>query len=152
LPAAYQRLVELVDAEPDRLSRDGAHGLLRQSGLESTFQALLRDAADLEVNVDVVASIILYHLLDGPVSERLSDAAHWAFCSLRNQAVEDSDNLRSVAEQAEQAAHIISALTGRNGLIGPSLVQALRRAAHVLPMLKHIEELTQRPKAHLMRT
>jgi len=152
LPAAYQRLVELVDAEPDRLSRDGALGLLRQSGLDSSFQAVLGDAADLEVNVDVVASIILYHLLDGPVSERLSEAAHWAFCSLRNQAVEDSDDLRSVAEQADQAAHMISALSGRNGLIGPSLFQALKRSASILPMLKHIEELANRPKAHMMRT
>jgi Ca-activated chloride channel family protein len=72
LPEPYRRLIELIEADPSRLSEAGALDLLTESGLAADFDEVFRQAASLGLNVDAIAAIVLARLLDGELGELLS--------------------------------------------------------------------------------
>ncbi|MFM7275438.1 MAG: hypothetical protein ACKO4A_16585, partial [Gammaproteobacteria bacterium] len=62
-PKPYRPLMELLCADPSRLSVEGALGLLTESGLRTRFEELLRLAEELGLRPEPIAAIILNGLL-----------------------------------------------------------------------------------------
>ncbi|MCC6869904.1 MAG: VWA domain-containing protein, partial [Burkholderiales bacterium] len=85
LPEAHRRLIALVDADASRLDVAGALALLTESGLAAEFDDLLRQAADLGVDVDTIAAIIVARLLGGPLNEFVFGGAEVALAVLRER-------------------------------------------------------------------
>lgn len=72
--ASLVRLI-LLEGGPTRLDEIARLDLLREAGVGSEFDDLLRTATDLGLNVDVIVAIVLAGLLDGPLAKHLSRIA-----------------------------------------------------------------------------
>ena len=66
-------LIELINGNALPLDVTGALDLLTQAGLAAEFYSVFHYAADLGLNVDAVAAIVLARLLGAPLAECLAD-------------------------------------------------------------------------------
>ena len=142
LPDPYLRLLALIENDPTRLEATRALDLLRESGVASEFDGLLRNAADLGLNVEVIAAIILAGLLAGPLGEHLSGKTQGAAGSLQAYAGRATDALRKMGRHGKALARVTEDTVGRD-ILRPEQAHAvdetLERVARYRDFLDHLE-------------
>jgi Ca-activated chloride channel family protein len=106
LPEPYRRLIELIEANPSRLSEAGAVDLLTESGLAADFDEVFRQAASLGLNVDAIAAIVLVRLLDGQLSELLSLKTQLRLAAEQSLADGAMKQLVKLARQSAELARL----------------------------------------------
>ncbi len=145
LPEPYRRLIELIEADPSRLSEAGALGLLTESGLAAAFDEIFREAASLGLNVDVVAAIVLARLLDGEFGALLSDESKLQLSAAQMLA---ERAMKQLAELAGQSAALVRLAEGPGALLRQeSDRDVLRRLAGIAGLLELIEEAIRAARA-----
>ena len=151
VPELYRRLIELIEGEPSRLDASRALELLHEAGLKSEFNKLFGRAADLGLNVNTIAAIVLAGLLDGPLGGFLSTETKDALASLQKFARRATDALHAMGERAEALLHVTGDSFAREVLdprrahaIGDAL-ERLARSREVLEHLTHcVREATEK--------
>jgi hypothetical protein len=149
MPEAYRRLIELVDADASRLDVAGALALLMESGLAADFDDLFRHAADLGLNVDIVASIVVARMLGGPLGEFVSGDVQSALASLQERAREATEALREMGRHGVALALLTQEPVAREVLRQPSGDDTLERLARIRELLEHLEDALRRSSDHL---
>jgi Ca-activated chloride channel family protein len=148
LPEPCRRLLELIGEGASRLDAAGALDLLTQSGLAVDFDEAFRDAAELGLDADVVAAIVLAHLLSGPMGEFLSDDAQMALASLQGRAREAMDALREMARHGSALARLIRGPAARELLLPRSDDESVGRFARMRKLVDELEKALRRTREH----
>jgi uncharacterized protein YegL len=149
LPETYRRLLMLVDAHPSRLDVAGALDLLMECGLEAEFEGIFRHATDLDLNIKVIAAIVLARLLDGRLGEFLSRDAQVAFETLQERAKEATFTLSEIARQGIALARMLEKPVARELLRHRANDDALERFVRIRELLEHLEHAVRRSGEHL---
>jgi len=144
LPKPYRRLLELVDADASRLDIAGALDLLTQSGLAAEFDDLFRHVANLGINVNIVAAIIVARLMGGPLGEFVSGDAQVALAALQERAREATEALREMGRHGVALARLTQEPVARGVLRQPSGDGTLNRLAQIRELLDHLEDALRR--------
>ncbi len=150
-PEPYRRLLGLISADASRLEIDGVLDLLTQSGVAAEFDDLFRHAANLGVNVNVVAVIVLVRLLGGPLGELVSGKAQAAMTSLHECAREATEAMREMGRHGVALVRLTQDPLAREVLPKPSGDDTLERLAQVRALLDHLEDAirTSQQRLHL---
>jgi len=149
LAEPYRRLIELVNEEASRLDFAGARALLTESGLGAEFEDVFRHAANLGLNVDVVAAIVVARLLVGPMGDFVCGDAQLALASLQKRAREVTKALREVGRQSVALARFTQKPIAREVLPQTSGDGTLERLAGIRELLDHVKEALRRSRDHL---
>ncbi len=148
LPEPYRRLLELLDADSSRLDIAGALDLLTQAGLVTEFEELFQYVAGLDVNVSVIAAIIVALLLGAPLGDFTSGNAHTALASLQERVRGATNALREVGRHALALAPPAPELVAHAVLGQPSsddTLDRLKQLAPIIDLLDHLEDALRRP-------
>ena len=106
IPEPFRRLLSLIEEAPDRLDARHAISLLRDAGFAAEFDDLFRHAADLGLNVEVIAVIALAALLGGQMGEYLSVDTQSAVASLQDHAQQTTEAIREMGRRGIALARI----------------------------------------------
>ncbi len=152
LPEPFRRLLALIDAEPSRLDPRRVLDLLREAGLASEFHDLFEHAADLGLNVEVIAMIVLAGVLGGPLGEYLSSETQGAVASLQAYAQQATDALRELGRHGSAVARVIEEPVARE-ILKPGRVhdiqEALERFSRFRELLAHLQDAVRRSAERL---
>jgi len=147
VPEPFRRLLALIEDEPTRLDAKRALDLLREAGLSSEFDDLFMHAADLGLNVEVIAMILLSGLLGGPLGEYLSTVAQSALASLQEHAGEATEVIREMGRRSIALVRVIDNGVGRH-VLDPGHAHAVKemllRVAKFSELLDHLQDCTRR--------
>jgi hypothetical protein len=151
LPETYRRLLTLVDAQPSRLDVAGALDLLMECGLEAEFEGIFRHATDLDLNVKIMAVIVLARLLGSPLGEFLSDRAQIAIETLQERANEATDTLSEIVRHGIALARMLEKPVARELLRHRANDDPLERFVRIRELLEHLENAVRRSGEHLQQ-
>lgn len=147
IPEGFRRLLFLIEEEPSKLDARHAIDLLRASGLASEFNDLFQHAADLGLNADVIATIVLAGLLRGPLGEYLSVETQSAVASLQDHAQQATEAIREMGRHGVALVRITGDATGRN-ILDPqqahAIKEALERVVRYREVLEHLQDCARR--------
>ena len=107
LPEPFLRLLTAIEDDPSLLKASRAMDLLERAGITGELDELLRHAADLGLNVDGVAVIILAALLGGPLGTYLSSETRAAVASLQKFAEQSMHELAEIGQHGRPLARVI---------------------------------------------
>jgi Ca-activated chloride channel family protein len=136
-------LLALIEDEPSRLDPRRALDLLKEAGLASEFHELFQHAIDLELNVDVIAAIVLAGLLRGPLGEFLSPGTQGAIASLQDYAKQATEALREMGRHGIALAKATRGDLAREILRSgqaQAVEETLERLARFRDLLEHLYE------------
>jgi len=143
IPEPFRRLLALIEMTPDRLVARHAIDLLREAGLAAEFDDLFRHAADLGLNVEVIAVIVLAGLLGGPLGEYLSVETQRAVASLQGHAQQATEAIREMGRHGIALARVTTDPAAREVLQpGPSDTarEVLDRFVRCRELLDHLQD------------
>lgn len=147
IPEAFRRLLALIEDEPARLEARRVLDLLRDAGLASEFDDLFRHAADLGLNVEVIAVIVLAGLLGGPLGEYLSVETQSAVASLQGHAQQATEAIREMGRHGSALVRVTADSAGRD-ILRPDQAHAveetLQRVARFRDLLDHLQDCARR--------
>lgn len=152
IPEPFRRLLALIEDEPSRLDAKRALDLLREAGLASEFDDLFRHAADLGLNVEVIAMIVLAEFLGGPLGEYLSTETQRAVALLQDHARQATDAIREMGRHGIALAHITENPVAREVLQpgqSDAAREVLERFARFRDLLEHLQDCARRSVAKL---
>lgn len=142
-PHPYRRLLDLVRADASRLDMARALNLLAQAGLAAEFDDLLQRAAALGLDADLVAAIIVTHLLSGPLDMFVSADAQEALVSLQQRTREAMDALCGPAPHGAPVGQHPPQPIAPDGQPRPSPDHRSRRAAPIHEFLQQLDDALQ---------
>ncbi len=152
LPESFRQLIVLIEDEPLRLNSNRALDLLQEAGLASQFDDLFQHAADLGLNVETIAAIVLAGVLGGPLGEYLSSETQGAVASLQDYAQWATDALRELGRHGSTLARVIEEPVARE-ILKPGRVhdiqEALERFSRFRELLAHLQDAVRRSAAQL---
>jgi Ca-activated chloride channel homolog len=143
LPESFRRLLALIDDKPSRLDPSRVLDLLQEAGLASEYDDLFGHAADLGINVDVIATIVLAGLLDGQLGEYLSAEIQSTLNSLRDYARKATDVIRKMGRHGNALTRVTSNTFAREVLLprqDQAVDKTLERFAICDDLLKHVQD------------
>jgi len=147
IPEPFRRLLALIEDAPDRLDARHAIDLLREAGLAAEFDDLFRHAADLGLNVEVIAVIVLAGLLGGPLGEYLSVESQSAVASLQDHAQQATEAIREMGRHGSALVRVTADRAGRD-ILRPDQADAveetLQRVARFRDLLDHLQDCARR--------
>ena len=114
----------------------GALKLLEDAGLIAELRKLFGQAADLGVNANVIATIVLADLLIGPLSNYLSEEALRAVERLLAQAHHESALIEELGQQGIDLLQMAQAGANRN-IFNHKVREGLERFAGFRGLLDH---------------
>ncbi len=147
VPPPFRRLLELIEDEPSRLAPERALDLLREAGLASEYEDLFRHAADLGLNVKVIAAMALAGLLMGALDRHLSDATRGAVASLRTYTQRATETLKEIGRRAAAFRDVIEDDIAREILNskGPGeFRETIERLTEIRALLKHLDDCVRK--------
>ena len=154
IPDPFRRLLALIEGEPTRLDARRVLDLLREAGLASEFDDLFRHAADLGLNVEVIAVIVLAGLLGGPLGEYLSMETQSAVASLQDHAQQATEAIREMGRHGNALARVTADRAGRD-ILRPDQAHAveetLQRVARFRDLLDHLQDCARRSTEKLKK-
>ncbi len=152
LPESFRQLLTLIKDEPFRLNSNRALDLLQEAGLASQFDDLFRHAADLGLNVEAIAAIVLAGILGGPLGEYLSSETQDAVASLQDYAQQATDALRELGRHGSALARVIEESVARE-ILKPGRVhdiqEVLERFSRFRELLAHLQDAVRRSAEQL---
>jgi Ca-activated chloride channel family protein len=147
IPEPFRRLLTLIEDAPDRLDARHAINLLREAGLATEFDDLFRHAADLGLNVEVIAVIVLAGLLGGPLGEYLSVETQSAVASLQDHAQQATEAIREMGRHGSALVRVTADRAGRD-ILRPDQADAveetMQRVARFRDLLDHLQDCARR--------
>jgi hypothetical protein len=153
LQEPYRRLLALIEDDPARLDVRRALDLLDEAGLASEFRDVFRAAADLGLNSEVIAAIVLAEIFDSLSHEDLSIQASAAVTRLRAYVDRVTVALQEIADRGIALAAVTDSSAVRD-ILRPELAQdlreAIRRIARVHDLLGHVKDRARRQQ-HLTK-
>lgn len=148
-PPALRTLIDLINSDVDQLNGPSALELLNRCGLAGEFDAVFSLAADLGLNVDRIAEVVLAGILSQKVDSLLSFEAQAALTSLRRRASEVTDALKEMGGLGE-ALHRRTYECRENGIFHPGGGEdAARRFVLMTKLQDEIKRALNRSKQHL---
>ncbi len=152
LPESFRQLLALIEDEPFRLNPNRALDLLQEAGLASQFDDLFQHAADLGLNVEAIAAIVLAGILGGPLGEYLSSETQDAVASLQDYAQQATDALRELGRHGGALARVIEEPVARE-MLKPDRVhdtqESLERFSRFRELLAHLQDAVRRSAEQL---
>ena len=152
IPEPFRRLLALIEGEPARLDAFRVLDLLREAGLASEFDDLFRLAADLGLNVDVIAVIVLAGLLGGPLGEYLPMTTQSAVTLLQHHAQQAMEDIRKMGRQGSALVRLTADSAARD-IIRPdqanAVEEALQRVVRFLELLDDLKDCARRSARNL---
>ena len=147
VPAPFRRLLELIEDEPSRLAPERALDLLREAGLSSEYEDLFRHAADLGLNVKVIAAMALAGLLMRALDRHLPDATRGAVASLRTYTQHATETLKEMGRRATAFRDVIEDDIAREILNskGPGEIwETIARLTEIRALLRHLDDCVRK--------
>jgi hypothetical protein len=144
LPEHFLRLLTAIEDDPSLLKANRAMDLLGRAGIPGELDELLRHAADLGLNSDGVAVIILAALLGGPLGTYLSSETRAAVAALQKFAEQSMHELAEIGQHGRPLARVIE--------------RPIARELFRLEMMREMEKMGQRLRrlpdflSHLQRS
>ncbi len=140
----FHKLLKLIEESPSRLEPRRAMELLREAGLASELDEVFRHAADLGLNVEAVAAIVLADLLSGILAERLPPAAQRDLGALQQYAKAATEMIRELTGHGTALLRVSEAAVGRDLLLlrpGPSgdVLRTLEQFARLRDLGDHLQ-------------
>lgn len=149
LPPMLRSLIDLINSDVDPLNGPSALQLLNRCGLAAEFDAVFRMAADVGLNVDRIAEVILAAMLNQRVERLLSPEAQVALTSLRQRASEVTDALKELGGLGVTLHHRTHDCWVR-GIFHPGVgEEAAQRFALMTELQDEIKRALSRSKRHL---
>lgn len=147
VPNAFRQLLEFIEGDSTVLNSRHSLDLLREAGLVSEFDDLFRQAADLGLNVEMIAEIVLAGILGSPLSEYLSIETESAVSSLRDRAEQATEAIRQMGRHGISMARIVHGPVASE-LLRPDQMREIRtvleRLARLRELLVHLGDCTRR--------
>ena len=147
LPEHFLRLLTAIEDDPSLLKANRAMDLLGRAGIPGELDELLRHAADLGLNSDGVAVIILAALLGGPLGSYLSSETRAAVASLRGFAEQSMHELAEIGRHGHTLARVIDGSLARE-LFRLEMMREMEKMSHRLrrlpDFLSHLRDSTRR--------
>ena len=129
------------------MAPERALDLLRDAGLASEYEDLFRHAADLGLNVKVIAAMALAGLLMGALDRHLSDATRGAVASLRTYTQHATETLKEMGRRATAFRDVIEDDIAREILNskGPGEIrETIARLTEIRALLKHLDDCVRK--------
>ena len=144
VPPEFRKLIKLIEDAPSRLDPRRAMELLRDAGLASGLDEIFRYAADLGLNVEAVAAIVLADLFSGILAEKLSPAAQRDLGALQHYAKAATETIRELSGHGMALLRVTEAAVGRDLLLlrqGPSgdVLRTLEHFARFRDLGDHVQ-------------
>lgn len=147
IPEPFRRLIALIEVRPDRLDARRILDLLDEAGLVREFDDVFAHTADLDINVEVIAMILLAHLLGGPLGEYLPEEARGAVVALQDRARQAMDAILELGRRSAALLGVTEDSVARE-VLGPEqasdLTRSLKRVARFSDLLGHLQDSERR--------
>jgi hypothetical protein len=152
LPEPFRRLVELIEDAPSRLKPSRISKLLEEAGLRAEVEDLYQHAQNLGLKAEVILSIMLANLLEGPLAQSLSPDARRASESLQEFAQQAKDIMRQIAghgsafmNEFQESAQLNLVQSGRLD----EIAHVIGPLAGWMRLLDHLEEFLHKQAEQL---
>ncbi|MBV6417433.1 MAG: hypothetical protein CMLOHMNK_02133 [Steroidobacteraceae bacterium] len=140
LPDGYRQLIELIEAEVSRLDVPGALALLVESGLLAEFEDIFRRAADLGLDTNMIAAIIVARMLSGSLYAFVPTDAQSALASLQERARDAADTIRETGCHGAAPTRLTREPIMREGPHQPSSIDMPGRIVRIQELLDRIDD------------
>ena len=147
IPEPFRRLLALIEHHPAKLDARRILDLLGKAGLVHEFDDVFRHAADLGLNVEVIAMIVISGLLGGPLGEYLSDETRSAVVALQDRTRQAMDAIQEMGRRSVALLRVTEDSVTLD-VLGPEqandLTRALKRLARFRDLLVHLQDSERR--------